>query len=85
MPSRLPDSRCASYAPGTRSMPSTTCARTPRCRSPRATSTGCTVECWLHGSRFDVRTGEPTGPPAFEPVTRFPVAVDGDDVYVTVP
>ena len=23
---------------------------------------GCTLECWLHGSRFDLRTGEPTGP-----------------------
>lgn len=23
---------------------------------------GCTVECWLHGSRFDLRTGEPLGP-----------------------
>ena len=22
---------------------------------------GCQLECWLHGSRFDVRTGEPSG------------------------
>jgi len=29
---------------------------------------GCTLECWLHGSRFDLRTGEPTGLPATEPV-----------------
>ena len=21
---------------------------------------GCTLECWLHGSRFDLRTGTPT-------------------------
>src|SRR5438105_7877832 len=27
-----------------------------------------TVECWLHGSCFDLRTGSPTGPPATEPV-----------------
>ena len=26
----------------------------------------CTVECWLHGSRFDLRTGKPTGLPATE-------------------
>ena len=30
---------------------------------------GCTLECWLHGSRFDLRTGEPIGLPATEPVT----------------
>lgn len=24
----------------------------------------CSIECWLHGSRFDLRTGEPSGPPA---------------------
>ena len=24
---------------------------------------GCTLECWLHGSQFDLRTGEPTGCP----------------------
>jgi 3-phenylpropionate/trans-cinnamate dioxygenase ferredoxin subunit len=23
-----------------------------------------TIECWLHGSRFDLRTGEPTALPA---------------------
>ncbi len=32
----------------------------------------CTVECWLHGSRFDLRTGKPTGLPATEPVATFP-------------
>ncbi|HEX6149675.1 non-heme iron oxygenase ferredoxin subunit [Nocardioides sp.] len=42
----------------------------------------CTVECWLHGSRFDLRTGKPTGLPATEPVTTFPVDVRGGDVYV---
>ena len=33
----------------------------------------CTVECWLHGSRFDLRTGKPIGLPATEPVATFPV------------
>jgi len=42
----------------------------------------CTVECWLHGSRFDLRTGKPTGLPATEPVSTFPVDVRGGDVYV---
>ena len=43
---------------------------------------GCTIECWMHGSRFDLRTGKPTGPPATEPVPVFPVRIDGDDVLI---
>ncbi len=42
----------------------------------------CTIECWLHGSRFDLRTGKPTSFPATEPVALFPVEVRGEDVYV---
>ncbi len=46
-----------------------------------------TIECWLHGSCFDLRTGKPTHLPATEPVATFPVDVranpDGTrDVYV---
>jgi 3-phenylpropionate/trans-cinnamate dioxygenase ferredoxin component len=43
-----------------------------------------TVECWLHGSCFDLRTGKPTGPPATKPVATYPVQIDGDDVLVDV-
>jgi 3-phenylpropionate/trans-cinnamate dioxygenase ferredoxin subunit len=43
-----------------------------------------TVECWLHGSRFDLRTGKPTGLPAIRPVPVYPVAIEGDDVLVDV-
>ena len=42
----------------------------------------CQVECWLHGSMFDLRTGKPTNLPATEPVATFPVEVRGTDVYV---
>ena len=42
----------------------------------------CTVECWLHGSRFDLRTGKPTSFPATESVATFPVDVRDGDVYV---
>jgi 3-phenylpropionate/trans-cinnamate dioxygenase ferredoxin subunit len=42
------------------------------------------VECWLHGSCFDLRTGKPTGPPASAPVATYPVKIDGDDVFVTL-
>jgi 3-phenylpropionate/trans-cinnamate dioxygenase ferredoxin component len=44
----------------------------------------CEIECWLHGSRFDLRTGEPTGLPAYEPVPVYPCKIDGDDVVVDV-
>jgi 3-phenylpropionate/trans-cinnamate dioxygenase ferredoxin component len=43
-----------------------------------------TVECWLHGSRFDLRTGRPTGLPANRPVPTYPVKIDGDDIYVAI-
>ncbi len=43
---------------------------------------GCTLECWLHGSRFDLRTGQPTGLPATRPVPIYPVEVRDGDVYV---
>jgi 3-phenylpropionate/trans-cinnamate dioxygenase ferredoxin subunit len=44
----------------------------------------CQIECWLHGSRFDLRTGKPTGLPATEPVAVFPVEVRGDELFVDV-
>ena len=42
---------------------------------------GCTIECELHGSRFDLRTGKPTGPPATRPVPVFETSVVDGDVY----
>ena len=45
---------------------------------------GCQIECWLHGSRFDLRTGEPTGLPAVRPVPVYHLSVEGDDVLVDV-
>ena len=36
------------------------------------------IECPRHGARFDLKTGEVTAPPAYEPVDVFPVrVVDG--------
>jgi 3-phenylpropionate/trans-cinnamate dioxygenase ferredoxin subunit len=42
------------------------------------------VECWLHGSQFDLETGRPCQLPATKPVPVYPVRVDGDDVYVAL-
>ncbi|MGN6686998.1 MAG: non-heme iron oxygenase ferredoxin subunit [Actinomycetales bacterium] len=45
---------------------------------------GETIECWLHGSRFDLRTGKPTGLPATKPVPVYAVRVDDDKVLVDI-
>ena len=45
---------------------------------------GCEIECWLHGSRFDLRSGKPTGLPAYEPVPVYPCKVEGDAIVVDV-
>ena len=42
------------------------------------------IECYLHGSTFDLRTGKPTTFPATEPVATFPAEVRDGDVYVDV-
>jgi 3-phenylpropionate/trans-cinnamate dioxygenase ferredoxin subunit len=44
---------------------------------------GTTIECWLHGSRFDLPTGKPTNPPATDPIATYPVKVEGGDVHVS--
>ena len=45
---------------------------------------GYTIECWLHGSCFDLRTGKPTAMPATVPVPVYPVKIEGDDVLVAI-
>lgn len=44
----------------------------------------CTIECWLHGSTFDLITGKPQSLPAIRPVPVFPVTIDAGDVFVDV-
>jgi 3-phenylpropionate/trans-cinnamate dioxygenase ferredoxin component len=43
-----------------------------------------TIECWLHGSCFDLRTGKPTNPPAVQPVPTYRVKIEDDTVYVSL-
>jgi 3-phenylpropionate/trans-cinnamate dioxygenase ferredoxin subunit len=40
------------------------------------------IECWLHGSTFNLKTGEPVILPATEPVRVYPTTIDGDVVLV---
>ena len=40
------------------------------------------VECALHGSLFNVKSGEVVNPPADEPLTVYPVKIDGTDILI---
>ena len=46
---------------------------------------GHQVECPLHGSSFDVTTGEPQTPPAEGSVRVYQVRIEGDDVLLAPP
>jgi nitrite reductase/ring-hydroxylating ferredoxin subunit len=43
---------------------------------------GYNVECPWHGSKFDIRTGEPTKPPARQPVQSYEVKVEGNNILL---
>ncbi|MCD0453726.1 non-heme iron oxygenase ferredoxin subunit [Actinocorallia sp. API 0066] len=43
-----------------------------------------TLECWLHGSCFDLRTGKPTNPPATRAVPTYRVKIEDGRVLVNV-
>jgi len=43
---------------------------------------GDEIECMRHGARFSIRTGAVTAPPAYEPVAKFPVRVEGGVIQV---
>lgn len=42
----------------------------------------CTLECWAHGSQFDLKTGVPLTLPAYEPVPVFTVNIADGDVLI---
>ncbi|MDO5494419.1 MAG: non-heme iron oxygenase ferredoxin subunit [bacterium] len=42
----------------------------------------CSIECWKHGSRFDLLTGRPLSLPATRPVNVYPVTTRGEQVLV---
>ena len=43
------------------------------------------IECWKHGSTFDLKTGEPQSLPATKPVPVYAVRVVDGDVEVSLP
>jgi 3-phenylpropionate/trans-cinnamate dioxygenase ferredoxin subunit len=40
------------------------------------------ISCWMHGSTYDVRTGESLWGPGDEPLTVYEVRVDDGEVYL---
>jgi 3-phenylpropionate/trans-cinnamate dioxygenase ferredoxin subunit len=44
----------------------------------------CSVECPLHGSQFDLRSGEPVSLPAVEPVRVYQVEVRHGQLWVAL-
>ncbi|HAM26222.1 MAG TPA: bifunctional 3-phenylpropionate/cinnamic acid dioxygenase ferredoxin subunit [Microbacteriaceae bacterium] len=45
---------------------------------------GCEVECPLHASRFDLRTGYVDAPPAKRAVRSHAVTIEDGDIHVTI-
>jgi 3-phenylpropionate/trans-cinnamate dioxygenase ferredoxin subunit len=45
---------------------------------------GCEIVCSLHGARFDLRDGCPTGGPASKPLDTYPIELRDDGLYVSV-
>lgn len=48
----------------------------------KGTLEGYEVECPWHGSKFDVRTGEPTKPPARQAVPKYEVKIEENNILV---
>lgn len=45
---------------------------------------GDEVQCPLHGAYFNIKTGKPTYPPAYDAVPTYNVRVNGDDIEIEI-
>lgn len=43
-----------------------------------------TIECWAHGAKFSLTTGEALTLPAFEPVAVYEVLVENGDIFLEI-
>ena len=43
-----------------------------------------TIECWAHGAKFSLTTGEALTLPAFEPVAVYEVIIDNGDIFLEI-
>lgn len=44
----------------------------------------CTIECYLHGAQFSLKTGEPLNLPATTPVPVYPCSIQDGTVLVDI-
>jgi 3-phenylpropionate/trans-cinnamate dioxygenase ferredoxin subunit len=51
--------------------------------SAGAVMSGNEIVCWVHGSTYDMRSGECIWGPGYDPLPLYGVEVEGDDVYLT--
>ncbi len=45
---------------------------------------GTEIVCSLHGARFDIRDGCPTGGPARKPLATYPIEIREGELYVSI-
>ena len=45
---------------------------------------GDIIECPFHGGCFEIKTGQPAGPPCTEPIQRYDLVVEDGAVYALV-
>ncbi|MFM2352270.1 MAG: hypothetical protein RL096_751 [Actinomycetota bacterium] len=43
-----------------------------------------TIECWAHGAKFSLETGEALTLPAYEPVAKYEVIIDNGDIFLEI-
>ena len=43
-----------------------------------------TIECWAHGAKFSLNTGEALPLPAVEPVEVYEVIIDNGDIFLDI-
>ena len=43
-----------------------------------------TIECWAHGAKFSLETGEALTLLAYEPVAKYEVIIDNGDIFLEI-
>ena len=43
-----------------------------------------TIECWAHGAKFDLNTGNPLSLPAYEPVATYELLIENGDIFLEI-